>query len=303
MDVARPASGSSSAARPLAPADPAAVLVDAHALAAQLAAGDRPVLLDLRWRLGDDTGPERCAAGHLPGAVYVDLDRELAAPPSPREGRHPLPPLEELQAAARRWGVSQASRVVVYDDSRGLSAARAWWLLRWAGVADVRLLDGGLEAWQAAGLPLETGAPPDPLPGDVVLRADPDALLSADEAAALARRGGTLLDVRAAERYTGETEPVDPRAGHVPGARSAPTTANLREDGTFLAPQELRRRFAALGVEPGADVGVYCGSGVNAAHAIAALALAGIPARLYAGSWSQWSSDPARPVAVGPDPG
>ncbi len=280
----------------------APVLVDARTLAGWLDGGDPPVLLDVRWRLGDDTGPARYAAGHLPGAVAVDLDGDLAAPPSPRAGRHPLPPLEALQAAARRWGVGQSSRVVAYDDSRGLSAARAWWLLRWAGVADVRLLDGGLEAWQAAGLPLETDAPPQRPPGDVELRADPSALVSADEAAALARRG-ILLDVRAVERYTGETEPIDPRAGHVPGARSAPTTANLREDGTFLAPEELRRRFAALGVEAGGDVGVYCGSGVNAAHAIAALALAGVPARLYPGSWSQWSSDPARPVAVGPDPG
>ncbi|HEX5146637.1 MAG TPA: sulfurtransferase, partial [Conexibacter sp.] len=262
-----------------------------------------PVVLDVRWRLGDDTGPARYAAGHVPGAVRVDLDAELASPPSPAEGRHPLPPLGALQAAARRWGISQRSRVVVYDDSNGLSAARAWWLLRWTGLADVRLLDGGLAAWERAGLPLATGAEPDPAPGDVVLRPDPTALLSADEAARLPGHG-TLLDARAAERYAGEVEPIDPRAGHVPGALSAPTTGNLRDDGTFLTPGELRERFAALGVEPArGPVGVYCGSGVNAAHAIAALALAGIPARLYAGSWSQWSSDPARPVAVGPEPG
>lgn len=278
------------------------VLVDARSLAAQLDAGEPPVLLDVRWRLGDDSGPARYAAGHLPGAVPVDLDTELAAPPSPAEGRHPLPPLGALQAAARRWGISHGSPVVVYDDSRGLSAARAWWLLRWAGVREVRLLDGGLETWEAAGLPLDVGAAPEPAPGDVELHADPDAVLSADEAARLARRG-TLLDARAAERYTGATEPIDPRAGHVPGAVSAPTTGNLRDDGTFLPAVELRRRFAALGVEAGGEVGVYCGSGVNAAHTVAALAAAGVPARLYAGSWSQWSSDPARPVALGPDPG
>jgi thiosulfate/3-mercaptopyruvate sulfurtransferase len=281
--------------------DPAdTVLVDARALAASRAGDDPPVLLDIRWRLGDDSGPARYAQGHLPGAVYVDLDRELAAPPSAHEGRHPLPSLAALQAAARHWGISRTSRVVAYDDSGGLSAARAWWLLRWTGVADVRLLDGGLAAWERAGLPLDVDSP-SPLPGDVVLRADPGALLSADEAALLAA-SEALLDARAAERYAGETEPVDPRAGHVPGAVSAPTTANLRPDGTFLAPAELRRRFAALGLDDGRSVGAYCGSGVNAAHLIAALAVAGIPARLYAGSWSQWSADPARPIAVGPEP-
>ncbi len=277
-----------------------AVLVDAGSLAASLASDDRPVLLDVRWRLGDDTGPARYAEGHLPAAVYVDLDRELAAPPSPQEGRHPLPSLEDLQAAARRWGISQTSRVVVYDDSNGLSAARAWWLLGWAGVADVRLLDGGLAAWERAGLPLVVESP-NPPPGDVELRADPDALLSADEASLLPARR-TLLDARAAERYAGETEPVDPRAGHIPGAVSAPTTATLRPDGTFLAPAELRAHFAALGLGDGRPVGAYCGSGVNAAHLIAALSVAGIPARLYAGSWSQWSADPARPVALGREP-
>jgi thiosulfate/3-mercaptopyruvate sulfurtransferase len=205
-----------------------------------------------------------------------------------------------LQSAARRWGISRASRVVVYDDSNGLSAARAWWLLRWAGVADVRLLDGGLAAWGRAGLPLAVEAP-SPLPGDVELCADPGALLSADEAALLPA-SGTLLDARAAERYAGETEPIDPRAGHIPGAVSVPTTATLRPDGTVLAPAELRAHFAALGVDDGRPVGAYCGSGVNAAHLIAALAVAGIPARLYAGSWSQWSADPARPLAVGPRP-
>jgi thiosulfate/3-mercaptopyruvate sulfurtransferase len=278
----------------------AAVLVDAASLATSLASGDPPVVLDVRWRLGDDSGPARYAHGHLPGAVYVDLDRELAAPPSAQEGRHPLPPLDALQGAARRWGISQTSRVVAYDDSGGLSAARAWWLLRWAGVADVRLLDGGLAAWKRAGLHLSTEPPSPPL-GDVVLRADPSSLLSADEAALLPS-SGALLDARAAERYAGETEPVDPRAGHVPGALSAPAAANLSPDGTFLAPAELRRRFAALGLDDGRPVGAYCGSGVNAAHLVAALAVAGIPARLYAGSWSQWSADPARPIAVGPQP-
>lgn len=272
-----------------------AVLVTATDL---LAGPGGVVLLDVRWALGDDRGRERYLEGHLPGAVFVDLDTELADPPSVEAGRHPVPSLQRLQSAARRWGVRAGDRVVAYDDSGGLAAARAWWLLRWGGLADVRLLDGGLAAWRAAGGPLETGdvVPP---PGDVVLTGGGMPTLTADEAAALPGRGGVLLDARAAERYRGEVEPVDPRAGHVPGARSAPTTANLAPDGRFAAAAVLSERFTALGAVPGAAVGVYCGSGVTAAHEIAALTVAGVEAALWPGSWSQWSADPARPVAVG----
>jgi len=268
-------------------------LLDAHG---------RTVLLDVRWALGDDRGHERYLEGHLPGAVFVDLDTELADPPSPERGRHPLPSVQRLQSAARRWGVRAGDRVVAYDDSGGTAAARAWWLLRWGGLADVRLLDGGLAAWRRAGGPVETGevAPPT---GDVVLVGGGMPVLGPDEAAALPRDGGLLLDARAAERYRGETEPVDPRAGHVPGAVSAPTTANLADDGTFLAATVLSERFAALGAERGRPVGVYCGSGVTAAHEVAALTEAGIEAALWPGSWSEWSADPARPAATGPDPG
>jgi thiosulfate/3-mercaptopyruvate sulfurtransferase len=275
------------------------VLVSAAEL---LAAPRRPVLLDVRWALGDDRGHERYLTGHLPGAVFVDLDVELADPPSPSAGRHPLPSLQRLQGSARRWGISDGDAVVVYDATGGTAAARAWWLLRWAGVADVRILDGGLAAWRRAGGPLETGEVV-PAPGDVTLPGGGLPVLDADEAAALPASGGTLLDARAAERYRGETEPVDPRAGHVPGALSAPTTENLADDGTFLAPAALGERFAALGVRPGAAVGVYCGSGVTAAHEVAALAVAGIDAALWPGSWSQWSADPDRPAATGPEPG
>ncbi|MGN8246935.1 sulfurtransferase [Cellulomonas soli] len=273
------------------------VLVEATTLAALLADDEAPVLLDVRWALGRTDGHEQYLGGHLPGAVYVDLDTELAAPPSPQGGRHPMPALADLEASARRWGVREGRGVVVYDGAGGVSAARAWWLLRWAGVRDVRLLDGGLQAWQAAGYSLEAG-PVTAEPGDVVLVAGALPTLDADGAAALAG-SGTLLDARAAERYAGEVEPVDPKAGHIPGAVSAPTTANLDADGRFLPGDALRERFRALRAQEGAPVAVYCGSGVTAAHEVAALASIGVEAALYPGSWSQWSHDETRPVATG----
>ncbi|MCK9792549.1 sulfurtransferase [Isoptericola sp. 4D.3] len=288
------------------------VLVSVAELAADLQLGTDPdpaagvpVLLDVRWALGMTDGRERYLQGHLPGAVFVDLEAELAAEPSPDEGRHPLPSASSFQRSARAWGVRSDSRVVVYDTVGGTSAARAWWLLRYFGVRDVRLLDGGLPAWVRAGLGLEVGDVVHP-PGDVVVRPGHLPVLDADDAAELAETG-TLLDARAAERYRGETEPVDPRAGHVPGAVSAPTAENLAEDGTFLDDDALGARFAGLGlgVADGRDqraVGVYCGSGVTASHEIAALACLGIPAALYPGSWSQWSNDPTRPVATGARP-
>ncbi len=275
----------------------AAVLIEAVALAGALASDEPPVLLDVRWALGRTDGHEQYLAGHLPSAVYVDLDTELAAPPSPEAGRHPLPDVAALEAAARRWGVREGSSVVAYDASGGTSAARAWWLLRWAGVGDVRLLDGGLDAWTAAGLSLESGQVV-PEPGDVVLRPGALPTIDADAAASWAR-DGALLDARAGERYAGEVEPVDPRAGHIPGAISAPTGQNLTEGGTFLPADRLRERFRALGAAAGAPVAVYCGSGVTAAHEVAALASIGVEAALYPGSWSQWSNDESRPVATG----
>ncbi|MFF2269823.1 sulfurtransferase [Cellulosimicrobium cellulans] len=277
------------------------VLVAAPDLAESLAGDRPPVVLDVRWALGVTDGREQHRAGHVPGAVYVDLETELAAPPSAAAGRHPLPDPADLQAAARRWGVRADRPVVVYDAVGGTSAARAWWLLRWAGHDDVRILDGGLAAWQAAGHALDEGEVR-PEPGDVVVTPGGMPVLDADGAADLAT-SGVLLDARAGERYRGEVEPVDPRAGHVPGAVSAPTTDNLAADGTYLDAAALRARFAGLGVLHGVDdapptVGVYCGSGVTAAHEVAALATLGVEAALYAGSWSQWSNDPARPAAT-----
>lgn len=256
-----------------------------------------PVLLDVRWALGDSGGHGHYMHAHIPGAVYVDLPTELADPDARNAGRHPLPTVEQLQGAARRWGIRSRKPVVVYDDSGNLAAARAWWLLRWAGVEDVTMLDGGLGAWRAAGFEMGAGEELASAEGDVELSAGHMPTSSADEAADLAV-SGVLLDARAAERYRGDVEPVDPRAGHIPGAISAPTTANIDADGFFLAPDVLRERFGHLR----GQVGVYCGSGVTASHEIAALASAGIDAALFPGSWSQWSSDPSRPVATGPQP-
>ncbi|WP_328583745.1 sulfurtransferase [Streptomyces sp. NBC_00370] len=271
-------------------------IITATELAGESAGPRPPVLLDIRYTLGGPPGRPAYEAGHLPGAVYVDLDTELAGEPGPA-GRHPLPDAAAFGAVMRRAGVSADSSVVVYDGAQGWSAARAWWLLRWAGHQDVRVLDGGLASWTG---PLSTEIPK-PEEGD--FRPAPGGLpvLDADGAAALARRG-LLLDARAAERYRGEIEPIDPVAGHVPGAHSAPTSGNLAENGTFLPTADLVSRFEALGATPGTEVGVYCGSGVSAAQQVLALEIAGIPAALYAGSWSEWSADTTRPVATGPDP-
>jgi thiosulfate/3-mercaptopyruvate sulfurtransferase len=303
------------------------LLVTVAALAAGLqtpAASPAPVLLDVRWRLGGPPGIDSYRQGHLPGAVFIDLDRDLSGPPG-QAGRQPLPDPAAFQAAMRAAGVSQDRPVVVYDDGDATVAARAWWTLRYHGHGDVRVLDGGYRAWVSAGHPVTTTEPA-PAPGDFTARPGHMPVLDAADAQDVARTG-RLLDARAGERYRGETEPVDPVAGHIPGAASAPTAANANPDGTFRDPAELAARFAALGAVPGpgtpagspaaapggrtppapgggtppaAPVGVYCGSGVTAAHEVLALALAGIPAALYVGSWSDWITDPGRPVATGP---
>lgn len=262
------------------------------------AAPVRPVLLDVRYRMGGPPGAGEYAKGHVPGARYVDLDAELAGPPG-AAGRHPLPDVEEFGAAMRRAGVSADSEVVVYDDWNGWGPARAWWLLRWAGHHRVRVLDGGLAAWRSAGLPLSTEEPP-PGEGDFTPRPGGMPVLDAAGAAALAREG-LLLDARAGERYRGEVEPIDPVAGHIPGAVNAPTTENLTPAGTFLPPEALTTRFTALGAIPTAQVGVYCGSGVSAAQQVLALAQTGVTAALYPGSWSEWTAS-SLPVATGPTP-
>ncbi|MEV8239956.1 sulfurtransferase [Microbacterium testaceum] len=284
----------------------ASILTTAHDLHDALAAGTFPDggrvrVLDVRWRLDRPDGRPEYRAGHIPGAQYVDLDHDLAAHGAPTEGRHPLPPIETLQAAARRWGIDADDTVVVYDDLKNMSSARAWWLLRYAGLADVRLLDGALSAWTDAGFEREEGDAEPPTPGTVDLAYGSLPTLELDEVGSFAE-SELLLDARAGERYRGEVEPIDPRAGHVPGAVSAPTTENVGGDGRFLEPDELRSRFRMLGAEDGMTVGVYCGSGVTAAHQAVALTLAGFEPRVFPGSWSQWSNHEELPVATGPEP-
>ncbi|MFG2621484.1 sulfurtransferase [Streptomyces sp. NPDC048507] len=274
-------------------------ILSSRELMNEMAGSRPPVLLDVRWQLGGPDQRPAYEAGHLPGAVYVDLDRELAGPPG-SGGRHPLPDPEAFGAVMRRAGVRSDTPVVVYDGGQGWAAARAWWLLGWTGHSDVRVLDGGLTAWTAAGGAVTADAPA-PSEGDFKPNPGALGLLEADGAAALAR-SGLLLDARAGERYRGEVEPIDPVGGHIPGAVSAPTTENVGADGLLRPAAELRARFAALGAAEGTEVGVYCGSGVSGAHEVLALAVAGFDSALYAGSWSQWSADPERPVATGPNP-
>lgn len=270
-------------------------LVSDSDLATALESDVPPVLLDVRWELGGPPGIEEYRRGHIPGAVYVDLDRELAALPGP--GRHPLPDVKVFEAAMRSHGVSAGSHVVVYDGGGGAAAARAWWDLRYFGRPDVRVLDGGFATWLAAGRPVATDEP-SPEPGDFAASPGHMPLLDAASAAALAA-DGVLLDARAGPRYRGEAEPVDPVAGHIPGARSLPVAGLVGDAGRLLPADELTQRFAAAGAAPGARVGAYCGSGVTAAQEVLALAVAGIDAALYVGSWSDWITDPRRPIATG----
>jgi thiosulfate/3-mercaptopyruvate sulfurtransferase len=271
------------------------VLITAEELARLLADGEPVSLLDVRWQLTEPDGRDAFARGHIPGAVYVSLDDELSDHSVSGRGRHPLPSGRAVEAAARRWGLRSGVPTVVYDDWNRAGSARAWWVLSAAGIADVRILDGGLAAWRRAGGQLEKGSV-STRPGDVTvtyddLNAGALPTVSADEIPGFA---GTLLDARAPERFRGESEPVDPVAGHIPGARNAPSTGALAEDGSFRPESEL----IAL-ADGDTDVAVYCGSGVTAAVTVAALTAAGIEASLFPGSWSEWISDRSRPVATG----
>jgi thiosulfate/3-mercaptopyruvate sulfurtransferase len=272
------------------------LMLDCDDLATRLATSEPPLVLDVRWALGGPPGRADHLSGHVPGAQFVDLDTELSAPPGP--GRHPIPQAAAFEAAMRRHGVSNSRPVVVYDAATGTSAARAWWLLRYFGHPAVSLLDGGYAAWVAASLPVATGEERDPVPGDFSAVAGAMPLLDARGAAEMATRG-VLVDARAEERYRGEVEPVDPVAGHIPGARNLPSQRTLAADSRFLPPDTLRERFATIGVRPGEPVAVYCGSGVVATQEVFAMALAGIDAELYAGSWSEWIRDPARAIETG----
>ncbi|WP_136041900.1 MULTISPECIES: sulfurtransferase [unclassified Microbacterium] len=267
-----------------------------------LLSGGAPVrVIDVRWRLDrPEAGHDDYLTGHIPGAVFVSLDTELATHGEPSEGRHPLPSTATLQAAARRWGVRAGDTVVAYDDFKGISAARAWWLLRQGGV-DVRVLDGGIRGWQAAGFEVATDDVV-PEPGDVVLDEIGGDALSIDETAAFPQ-SGVLIDARAADRYRGDSEPYDPVAGHIPGARNLPEPVHFDAAGRILDRETILASFAEIGVTPGTPVAAYCGSGVTAAHTALVLHEVGIDARVFPGSWSQWSNTPGRPVATGDQPG
>jgi thiosulfate/3-mercaptopyruvate sulfurtransferase len=252
-------------------------------------------VLDVRYKLGGQSGPGEYTLGHVPGAVYVDVDSELASAPGPG-GRHPLPETAVFEAAMRRAGVRQDRTVVVYDDWTGLGAGRAWWLLRFHGHADTVLLDGGWAAWVADGGEVDTGIAMSPS-GDFVARPGQLPVVEADKVLDVP----VLVDARAPERYRGETEPIDPVAGRIPGAVNVPTSTNLQADGRFRPPEQLKALYEAAGVPTDGtqEVGVYCGSGVTAVHDIVALELIGVQAALYPGSWSGWIADPSRPVERG----
>lgn len=299
--------------------NPAPLITAAELAGLLLAPPARPVVLDVRYPgigLPDD-GYDQYLAGHVPGAAYVSLDDALAAPHVPGvTGRHPLPGAAVLQAAMRAAGVSAARPVVVYDDWRSIAAARAWWLLRWAGHDDVRVLDGGWRAWRAGGGDVETGEVR-PEPGDLVVEPRGRAVVDAEGAERIAATG-VLLDARPANRYRGEDETIDPVAGHIPGAHSLPALSLMADDGRFLPAEQLAERFGAVGVRGdaggrggvrggegrGGGVGIYCGSGLQACHVALAAAACGAAAdpAVYAGSWSEWITDPTRPVARGAQP-
>jgi thiosulfate/3-mercaptopyruvate sulfurtransferase len=253
------------------------------------------VVCDVRWYLDGRSGHAEYAAGHLPGAVFIDLDRWLAAPASPGAGRHPLPQPEAFAEGMRRAGIANGATVIAYDDTGGGIAARLVWLLRACGER-AALLDGGLTTWRE---PLSRVAAVITHSSFTIDAWPADRLADADQVAAAIADGEVVIDARAAERYQGRIEPVDPRAGHIPGAVNLPFAGNLAPSGHFLDPGGLRDRYQQVGVGARHGTIVYCGSGVTACHDLLAIEHAGLPAaRLYPGSWSQWSADPERPVAT-----
>lgn len=275
-------------------------LVSAATLAQHL--GDSHwLIIDCRFDLTQPAAGEAAyGAGHVPGAIYAHLDRDLSSPITPATGRHPLPDPEHFAQTLSRWGVSADTQVIAYDADNGMYASRLWWLLRWVGHRAVAVLDGGFKAWTAAAQPTSTEIPARP-PTRFQARPDRDLWLDAEQVQARAQQPDwRLLDARAPERFLGKVEPLDKVAGHVPGARNHPFSTNLGSDGRFGAPEELRRRYeqSQAGVADDHTI-VMCGSGVTACHLLLALEVAGKPgARLYAGSWSEWIRNPQRGVAT-----
>jgi thiosulfate/3-mercaptopyruvate sulfurtransferase len=280
------------------------VLTTTEWLAHELGAPDLRVV-DVRWYLDPaKVGRDAYLAGHLPGAVFLDVGADLSAPGGGRgspAGRHPWPDEEQVSRVIGAAGIGPGTRVVVYDDQSGAVAARLWYLLRAHGHDAASVLDGGITKWQAEGRPLEAGVVT-PSPERFVARLREGWVVGRDEMAGL-DPATLVIDARAAERYRGETEPIDPRAGHVPGAVNVPFAGNLTKDAVpvFRPPDELRARFAEVGADRKLPI-VYCGSGVTACHDLLALHVAGLRGRLYAGSWSEWSADPSLPIATGERP-
>jgi thiosulfate/3-mercaptopyruvate sulfurtransferase len=284
---------------PVSPRDQ--ILITAAQLDALIRARNPLTVLDVRWRLDEPDGRAAYLQGHIPGAVYVSLEDELSDHAVTGRGRHPLPSGRSVEASARRWGVREGVPIVVYDDWNRAGSARAWWVLTAAGVPDVRILDGGLSAWRSVEGPIATG-PATPSPGNVTvvhddLYAGSLPTLTAQQVSAADL---TLLDARTPERFRGDVEPVDSVAGHIPRAKNLPSSAVLARDGAFLTANELSAVLSSHDIERHGTVGVYCGSGITATITVAALATIGYQAALFPGSWSEWSSDPAHPVARGP---
>jgi len=277
-------------------------LISARELATAI---DDCVVVDCRHELlNPDAGPQAYARGHLPGARFMHQDHDLAGPKNGSNGRHPLPDRDAMAARLRAAGLDRGQQLVACDDHGGMYAARLWWLARWLGHAPVAILDGGMSAWKAAGFPLETAVPA-PRQGNFVAQAS--LVRAVDTDAIVGQLGSSrfvVVDLRAAERYEGQTEPIDPVAGHIPGALNRPFQQNLGADGRFKPADVLRREYESLlaGRSP-EDVVFHCGSGVVACHSVIAMELAGLAgSALYPGSWSEWCADPARPVATGPRP-
>jgi thiosulfate/3-mercaptopyruvate sulfurtransferase len=266
-------------------------------------------IIDCRFDLArPEWGAQAFATAHIPRALYAHLDRDLSAPRTPHTGRHPLPPVAALAATLSRLGIDAGVQVIAYDQTGGAFAARLWWLLRWLGHTQVAVLNGGLAAWERAGLPLSAASEPR-APRRFAAQADPRQIVSGAEVAAAVRSGALrsgaqlLVDARSADRFAGENETIDPVAGHIPGARNHPFAGNLDAEGRFLHAEQLRRAWEGTlrGASPQQLIAM-CGSGVTACHNLLALEVAGLPgARLYAGSWSEWITDPAHTVARGPE--
>lgn len=271
-------------------------LISVIDLVAQRARGE-VCIVDVQYSLMGPPSTDLYAVAHIPGAPHLSLDAALAGAPG-SGGRHPLPDAAVLQEALRQCGIHDSTDVVVYDQLTSLAAARAWWVLRWAGHPQVRVLDGGLAAWRAAGGDVTTEAA-HPAYGSISVRPGSVAVLDAASAAAMTEQG-VLLDVRTPERFRGEVEPIDAVAGRIPGSVNLPMGEFLRDDGTFRPPGEIRAAAASVGVRRDTPLGTSCGSGVTAAQAVLALHEAGLTAIPYIGSWSEWITDPARPVATGP---